>query len=282
MWVNKYAPQHFHSVIGNEDIVKRFKLSSEAQYIQHMILYGPSGVGKNTILTLLMKKLLGEHYDEATMIFSSADNKNNQTIREKIHQFAPMHITSGKKKFIVFKQSEQLSEGVQQIMRRLMEKHYHNTIFVFVCNSMNNMLETIQSRCHIFKFQQVSILQQVNHLKYIAQKENIIMKEQNSPTSITDCVCTKIAKMSQGDVRFCINYFQAVCNTVPIVGDQKILENSRLIQTCFFPYYDDIHNIITLLSQPTKNIKQFIQCVNIIKKLSSCGYCGLDITFFFE
>jgi len=143
MWIKKYAPQQYDHVRGNPMIVKRFEQMSKTQYIQHMILYGPPGVGKNTVLKLLIQKLFGETYRDATMIFSSYDNKNNQTIREKIHQFAPIQISSCNKKIIVFKQAEQLSSGSQQIMRRLMEKYYHHTTFIFVCNSLNTSFEIL-------------------------------------------------------------------------------------------------------------------------------------------
>ena len=278
MWVKKYAPTSFHSVIGNEDIVKRFKKSTDNNYMQHMIIYGRSGIGKNTLLMLMLKEVLGAHFDEATLIFSSVDSKNNQSVREKVHQFAPIQISSGTKKFIVFKQSEQLSDGVQQIMRRLMELHYHHTIFVFVCNSMDNLLETIQSRCHIFHFKPMSISDQIQRLQMIAEKEHIVIQHEHT----SEHVCRKIANMSQGDLRFSMNYFQAVCTTLPVVNGKRVLNESSLIQNCFFPYYDDVHNIFTLLLKPKKSTTDFMKCIHITKQLNQYGYCGLDITFFFS
>ena len=286
MWIKKYAPQQYDHVRGNPMIVKRFEQMSKTQYIQHMILYGPPGVGKNTVLKLLIQKLFGETYRDATMIFSSYDNKNNQTIREKIHQFAPIQISSCNKKIIVFKQAEQLSSGSQQIMRRLMEKYYHHTTFIFVCNSLNNLIETIQSRCHIFYFKPIPITEQMKHLSWIAQQEHIGVGNDETSSNQehnnnNNPIFEKITHMSHGDLRFSVNYFQTICNTLPLNnGVKQFNKQCMFIQKCFFPYYDDIIELFSILLQTDKTIEHFLQCIAIIQRIHSYGYCGLDITFF--
>ena len=261
MWVKKHAPKTFDEVVGNPDIVKRFKGMCKSGYMQHMILCGPSGVGKNTLLHLLIHHILGEQHEDGTLLFTSADNKSNQHVREKIHQFVPKKISNARTKFVVFKQAELLSEGVQQVMRRLMEQHYHHTVFVFVCNSIGNLLETIQSRCHIYRFKHISPEDQRALMIRISEREKY---------AYDDDACTRIIKMSNGDLRFSLNYMQ-VCYASTVATN-----------ACLFPYYNCVDKIFTTLLDPqiSKDLGTFHQCLACVKELADKGYCGRDIVIF--
>lgn len=270
MWIKKYAPTSFDKVVGNKDIVARFKGMCETGYMQHMILCGPPGVGKNTLLHLLMRAILGEHYEDGTMLFTSSDNKSNQNVRDKIHQFVPKKMDGSKTKFVVFKQAELLSEGVQQVMRRLMEKHYHHVTFVFVCNRIGKLLETIQSRCHIYRFQHVSVVEQKKFLRSIARSEGTA-----DQPHIED-VYERITSMSSGDMRFCLNYLQVHS------ASQHLPVHTQLADVCLFPYYNNINELFTLMLDKTRNksVSGFHACVQCLKDLSLKGYCGQDIVVF--
>ena len=270
MWINKYAPTSFDDVVGNAEIVARFRGMCETGYMQHMILCGPPGVGKNTLLHLLMHKVLEEHYEDGTMLFTSFDNKSNQNVRDKIHQFVPKKMAGSKTKFVVFKQAELLSEGVQQVMRRLMEEHYHHAIFVFVCNRIGKLLETIQSRCHIYRFQQVTVHEQKKLLRSIAFKEG------NKDQPHIEEVYERITSMSSGDMRFCLNYFQ-VYN-----ASQQMSTQTHMTDVCLFPYYNNIRALFVLMLDKTrvKNVFGFHTCVKYLNDLSLKGYCGQDIVVF--
>ena len=54
MWVNKYRPTSFEEVVGNEDVVRRFQMMAATKHVQHMILCGPTGVGKSSLIELLI------------------------------------------------------------------------------------------------------------------------------------------------------------------------------------------------------------------------------------
>lgn len=264
MWVKKYAPQSFDDVVGNAEIVARFKSMCDSGYMQHMILCGPPGVGKNTLLHLLMRHMLKEQYKDGTLLFGSPDNKSNQHVRDKIHQFVPKKMANDTTKFVVFKQAELLSEGVQQVMRRMMEQHYHHTVFVFVCNSIGNLLETIQSRCHIYRFKHIGRAEQVSLLKTIAQREG----KTDKPDIVH--VYEKIANMSNGDMRFSLNYFQVYC------------ASQQCTNACLFPYFQNVADLFQILldTESPHTVTNFHRCVSCLRELFDKGYCGRDIVMF--
>jgi DNA polymerase III delta prime subunit len=219
-----------------------------------------------------MRGVLGEQYKDGTLLFTSYVNKSNQHVREKIHQFVPKKMSHKMTKFVVFKQAELLSDGVQQVMRRMMEQHYHHTVFVFVCNSIGNLLETIQSRCHIYRFRHIAPTEQKQLLLHLAQQENIDVDQ--------PCIkqaCTRISGISNGNVRFCVNYFQVYCASQSASG-----VGVGLCDTCLFPYYNNVHQLFTLLldTNASKSVAGFHRCVGYLRELVNKGYCGRDVVTF--
>jgi DNA polymerase III delta prime subunit len=323
MWVKKYAPESYNDIAGNTQLVERFRTMSSGKYVQHMILCGPPGVGKWTLVQLLMHSILGtEHLSAGSLVFQSTDEKGNHVIREKIRQFVPKRIHADAPKFVVFKQADQLSDGAQQIMRRLMELHYHHAVFIFICSDLSRMLQTIQSRCHIYQFNAVPVAEQVARLKCIAEAEGVVVVEEKedededgdahlspsySPSSASsnknpghtdNNPLERIAQMSNGDMRACINYFQSACSALSSVDEcarsSKKSKGKRLsmdtVQTvCLFPHYNQIKEIadsmLLVHKHPTDEHRahqEFFRCMRVVRGLYHQGYCGLDIAMFFQ
>lgn len=280
MWVKKHAPTRFDDIVGNAQIVARFHGMAKSRYMQHMILCGPSGVGKSLLVDLIIREMLGPYAAEGTLVFRSADDKGNTAVREKIHQFVPKKIHVKTPKFVVFKQADQLSDGVQQIMRRLMEQHYHHAIFIFICKDLHGILQTIQSRCHIFQFHPVSVPDQVRRLRTVAEAEGVATADD------TDAPYERIAQMAHGDMRACLNYFQAACCAL---GDGSPLDLHTIETVCLFPHYDQVAGCVRLLlgadhasGDGPSPLTRFHQCVGVVHSLHQQGYCGLDIVMFFH
>ena len=291
MWLNKYRPTTFDDIVGNKDIVRRFKATAENKCIQHLILCGPCGSGKSLMVNLLVRTFLGPLSSSGLLRFGSSDERNIQTIREKIHQFVPKKMNSDIPKIVVFEEAEQLGDGVQQMMRRLMEKHAHHAVFLFVCSTLSGLIETIQSRCQIFQLSPVTEPEQVCMLRHIAEQENV---------EVEDEAMKMIAKISHGDMRVCINYFQTCCAATVVPPESACDEAdaataataaaaatapprrisvklTTVLNVCLFPHYDILERIFNDLLHSDDGLWRAIQHV---KQLHMQGYGGLDIIMF--
>jgi replication factor C small subunit len=92
------------------------------------------------------------------------------------------------------------SDG-QTALRRIMEENSEHTRFILVCNYSSGIIEPLQSRCAMFRFQRLDEASVTEHLKAIAKKEKL------KPAS--DAVFGAIYEATQGDLRQAINLMQA-------------------------------------------------------------------------
>lgn len=52
-WIEKYRPRKLDEIVGNRDVIDRFKMFSQNGNIPNFILNGPPGVGKTTVLLFI-------------------------------------------------------------------------------------------------------------------------------------------------------------------------------------------------------------------------------------
>jgi len=96
------------------------------------------------------------------------------------------------------------SDG-QTALRRIMEENSEHTRFILICNYSSGIIEPLQSRCAIFRFQRLDEASVTEHLKVIAKKEKL-----KHPG---DAVFGAIYEASQGDLRQAINLMQAASSS---------------------------------------------------------------------
>lgn len=93
------------------------------------------------------------------------------------------------------------TSDAQTALRRIMEESSRYTRFILICNYSSGIIEPIQSRCAIFRFQRLDETSVTQHLREIAKKEGVnIMGED---------VYSAIYEATSGDLRQAINLLQA-------------------------------------------------------------------------
>jgi replication factor C small subunit len=84
--------------------------------------------------------------------------------------------------------------------------------FILICNQSSKIIEPIQSRCAIFRFSKLERQAMIEHLGYIAKKENVTL----SPEA-----AARIVDYAEGDLRHAINALQAAAAFKEGVVDDK-------------------------------------------------------------
>jgi replication factor C small subunit len=204
MWVEKYRPARLEDLANQEAIKKRLELMlRRKEQLPHLLFAGPPGSGKTTTAMIIAKDILGEHYVDYALMLNASDERGIDIVRERIKTFARFadRREGVPYRIVVLDESDEMTSEAQTALRRIMEETATYTRFILVCNYSSGIIEPLQSRCAIFRFQRLDETAMVDHLKDIAKKEKIGVASEN--------VFTLVYEAAQGDLRQAINLMQA-------------------------------------------------------------------------
>jgi len=206
MWVEKYRPHDLEDVINQTAVKERLKpLLEKQQEMPHLLFAGPPGTGKTTVAQIVAEKILGEFKSDYTLSLNASDERGIGTIRERVKVFASY---SDRREGVPFRlvlldESDEMTRDAQTALRRIMEESSRFTRFILICNYSSSIIEPIQSRCAIFRFQRIGEEEIVGQLRKIAKNEKL---------KVTGKALESIYEATSGDLRQAINLLQAAAS----------------------------------------------------------------------
>jgi replication factor C small subunit len=204
MWVEKYRPSKLDDLVDQETIKHRLSLLlQKKEQLPHLLFAGPPGCGKTTTAMIIAKQILGEHWRDYTLSLNASDERGIDVVRERIKTFARFadRREGIPYRLVVLDESDEMTSDGQTALRRIMEENSEHTRFILICNYSSGIIEPLQSRCAIFRFQRLGEDSVTEHLKTIARKEKL------KPAG--DAVYGAIYEATLGDLRQAINLMQA-------------------------------------------------------------------------
>ena len=208
LWVEKYRPSTLDSYVGNEHLKSKVKLYLESGDLPHLLLYGKAGTGKTTLAKLLVNNI-----DCDYLYINASDERNIDTVRDKLKQFAS---TIGFKdlKVIILDEADYLNpNSAQPALRNMMETFSKHCRFILTGNYVEKLIPPIQSRCQSFQIIPPD-------RKQVAQQLVHILSEESVKYEVKDVA--DIVNSGYPDIRRVINAAQRQV----IDGELKMDENS--------------------------------------------------------
>jgi len=197
MLVEKYRPQVFDDIIGQDKIVSYYKnMLYNGGEVGHAIYVGDTGVGKTS-----MAHVVANEFRLELMEYNASDDRSLNFIREKIIPAMKHHTLNGRYKLIFLDESESMLREALFSLRTPMEKYYQNARIIFSCNNMDNLdsVPAIRSRCLVFNFNRISKDDIIKRLNEIAELEAIDVKRE---------YLEYISNQAGGDMRKAINLLE--------------------------------------------------------------------------
>ena len=74
-WVVKYAPQSVDDIAGNEEYLDRIRGMVDTDNLTHVILAGPPGSGKTTMIRCVLRMMFGDRADDHSMELNACDDR---------------------------------------------------------------------------------------------------------------------------------------------------------------------------------------------------------------
>ncbi|EMG49195.1 Replication factor C subunit, putative [Candida maltosa Xu316] len=259
-WVEKYRPHKLDDIVGNEETIERLKLIVQDGNMPNMIISGLPGIGKTTSIHCLAYELLGDNYHQATLELNASDDRGIDVVRNKIKQFAQTKISlpPGRQKIIILDEADSMTPGAQQALRRTMEIYSNTTRFAFACNQSSKIIEPLQSRCAILRYNKLSDEEVLARLLEIIKAEDVKYNSEGLQALIFT---------AEGDMRQAINNLQSTVAGFDFVNDVNV-----------FKIVDQPHPLViqSILVSCLKN-KDIDRAIELLDGLWRKGYSAIDI-----
>ncbi|UCB58821.1 MAG: replication factor C small subunit [Thermoplasmatales archaeon] len=230
IWIEKYRPKILEDVVGQDEIVERFKAYVKTKNVPHLLFAGPAGTGKTTCALALTKELYGSTWRQNFNELNASDERGIGIIRGKIKDFArTAPIGKADFKIIFLDEADSLTNDAQSALRRTIEKYSHICRFILSVNYSSKIIEPIQSRCTVFRFHPIKSADIKKYMQKIAKIEKLEITSDGLETLIF---------ISQGDMRKAINVLQVGASV------KKKITAELLYETTSTAKPEDVKNLI--------------------------------------
>jgi replication factor C subunit 2/4 len=225
---------------------------------------GNPGVGKTSTLLAFAKQVTGKYYNEAVLELNASDNRGLDIVDKMIIHFCKKIVTNDKgekiMKFIIFDEADNITPKAQYVISDLIDQFSSTTIFTFTCNDSTQIIESIQSKSLLIKFNKVGEKNMINRLEEICRLEKIII----SPEIIKEIIVN-----SDGDMRSALINLEVINKGLKDADKKNYL--SLMTNKIEKNLLDKI--LIAMIEG------EFHDCVKIYREIKKNGYSNIDIIF---
>lgn len=171
LWTEKYRPPMLDGYVFKDPTQKKQILKwIKNGALPHMLLSGSPGVGKTTLIKLLLNELNVSSYD--ILEVNASSNNGVDYIKDTVTRFSET-MGVGEMRYIFLDESDFLTPAAQGVLRGTMEKYASSVRFLLTCNYPHKIIDAIKSRCETGRMH----IEKLDSSEFYARLINILDKE---------------------------------------------------------------------------------------------------------
>ena len=216
-WVEKYRPSEFEEIILDNNNKELFKNIIKTKKFPNLLLHGPPGIGKTTVIINLINRFKENSNDNeksSVIHLNASDERGIDIIRNNIYNFVRSdNLFSKGTKFVILDEVDYMTRIAQQALKCLIQEYNKDIKYCLICNYLSKIDYSLQYEFIKVRFNKLAEDNILNYLLKIKKKENI---------KISNNTIKNIIKNYDSDIRSMINYIQSNnYNKINILNDNN-------------------------------------------------------------
>ena len=310
VYIDKYYPNSLSESIIDEQLIKNIlSCSNNKKNMPHLLISGPSGSCKKTLVDLFLKetnlkykkncgivdiKLKNSKKIEVKIIKSNYHIQLNPSIhgvhdrtiiQEFINEIIQTSYAGSNFITIVIEEADKLAINAQESLRRTIEKYICNCRFIFIQNSNSCIIPALESRTFKFSLSAPSNENIYKVLRNIIENENININEET---------LQKLIEISDRNLKVAINNLNIYALNNQIIENNEheyidnifsIFENKSLeydIPICVKAFRENLNTLLVHCIDPLIICKKiFNECLKKTntKAINKLSYIVEEFTY---
>ena len=260
--IHKYKPYCVNNFTDNENFKKTINVLQTLDNL-NILFIGNSCSGKTTLLDCITRDYYGLEKNETiretnVLYINNLKDQGIQFFRNEMKTFCQSTCSiRNKKKLILIDDLDTINDQSQQVFRNYIDKYSKNVNFICVCNTVQKVIESLQSRLHIIKIPLFSDDYCNSLIDNVNKQENL---------NISKTVKKYLLNSSQNSVRILINHLEKI----HLYNNKINLEDCKeLCNSISYQHFDEYYQFI-------KN-KQLMKAIQTLNNIYDYGYSVIDI-----
>jgi DNA polymerase III delta prime subunit len=265
-FILKYRPYFINDFYLEESHTTVLKTLQEMNDLNLLIVGNPCS-GKTSLVYAIIREYYGMNEtatfpDYNITFINNLKEQGIQYFRTEMKTFCQSSSNiPNKKKIIVVDDIDTINEQSQQVFRNYIDKYSKNFQFISVCTNIQKVNESLQSRLHILKMNQVNKSNLESTMNKIIQKESL---------TIEPAAKDFLLNISNNSIRVLINHLEKIyilgeAADLPLV--QKLCSNISYVQ---------FENYLSKLKE-----RDLRGAIGILYEIHDYGYSVIDILDYF-
>lgn len=280
-FVEEFSCKFFHEFKGNEFAKQFICQMIDKNKRKHFILNGPPGTGKKT-LTHLYLQSLREQYDNRNdfiLYFRCSSERCIQSIRKNIQSFEKSKISDFQDsqklitKCIVFEDAETVSDGVQQLMRAIIDKtKVKDLVCIFLSHDNSKIIQPLQNKSYVINMRALTYDDLKDLLFRIVQKYPLILKE--SSLQNYETIFKTLIEVNKGNIRKILNSMEYLHAYTCSHHYQMPICDNTIKSITILPIYEQVSSLFHHIQS-----QQFKKVCAIYNDLRERGFRTIDLLY---